>query len=359
MRAILASCVTGDYWRKAVVEALATAPQEWRSLGSLFRPVADQLPMHVALRRAATYERSQRQRRGDDTPVEATDLDLIKAQWNLFTSFVLPMVERQSAKKRAQRDDLVRLKAEGPCRNCGGPTYLASWSPRGARSRNLACPRCSAAQLVVIDNPTPPPPQTKPRPTKLRLVPVPKLTPAPPAPPPPPKRVKRTFPELALLSSLKEIWDEFVFHAKASAMPFPRFEDNRKLTWTLHRALEAGAAQEFKQMTLFRASEFQTLKYPSLAALDLIVYSRAAQWLETKTPALTIKQRDEWGLLLAEAFRGGAITIISMTLAGRLGVINDEMQQLIATLEPPRRHRAKPQKRWRAAFKNLTRWRVH
>lgn len=360
MRAVLSSCVTGNDWRQTVVTALAKAPQEWRPLGELFRPVADHLPMHLVLRRAACHERVRRQRLGDDTPVEATDIDLIKAQWHFFTAFVLPLVERQSAKKRAHRSDLVRLKAHDPCGKCGGPTYLASWGTRGARARNYACPRCVARPLVVIENPTPPAPQPKPKapPQKLRLVPVPKLTPAPPPPPAPPQRVERTFRDLAALSSLKEIWDEFAFHATAIKLPFPRFEDNRKLRWTLHRALEAGAAYEFQQMVFRQATEFQMLKFPSLAAMNDVIYSRAEQWLNTKTPSLGNKERDEWAILVGEAYRIGAIAIVSMTLGERLGVINDEMDLLIAKLEPRHRPRSPPRLRWLAPVRNLMKWRV-
>jgi hypothetical protein len=350
-----------ENWRAKVVATLATTPEQWRPLGDVFRLVADEIPMHQALRRAASLARVHRRRIGDDTTVEADDLDLVKAQWLHFTAFVLPMVDRQFAKKRANRQDLVRLKSHGPCACCAGPTYQTDHPARGARP-NYACPRCARAKLV-IENAAPPPaplPTPAPRPT-LRLIPVVRSQPAKtPPPPPPPPRVKRTFADLALFSSVEEIWDEFAFHATEGKLLFPRFDQNRKLRFMLHRALEAGAAQEFKRMSLFRASELRLLEFPSLKSMDAVIYPRASDWLEHKTPTLTKVEREAWGLVLCEAYRAGSITIVAITIGDRLAAIWDEMDALVAKLEPaPQRPRAPPRQRWRNAFKKITRFRVH
>ena len=195
----------------------------------------------------------------------------------MFTAFALPLVERQSAKKKSTRSELVRLKpSDAHCAACGGLTYLSAWGGRRTR-HSYVCRHCAALpKLTVvadleIGEPKPLPlPQAPPRPQPLpatapplRLVPAltvsaippiapiapiappiapkpaPKLwlikptqavsktklvkSPAPampkPSPTPPPTRVLGPFNQMSLL---REVWHEFL----KAAHDLPRFEEN-------------------------------------------------------------------------------------------------------------------------------------
>jgi hypothetical protein len=360
-----------EYWRHIVVAALAKEPQEWRPLGQVFSAVADAIPMHSALRRAATMERLYRRRTGNDTEVRADDLDLGRAQWQLFSQFVLPLVERKTERVKSRRDELVRLKpSPTPCQECAGPTYLVGWSGRKV-ARTYVCPRCTAVPappIIVPLEPARPPLVVVPNepaalpiekraipPAPVRLVLVPKA-------PPPPREVK-TFRELASLSSLKEIWDEFAWTMSSGAIHFPRFEENRKLRWTLHRALEAGAGREYREMAYSLASELQLFKFKhpnvNLDTLTEVSCRRAMEWLEQRTPTLTKDDRLLWATWVTQAFHFGSLVVVSITLAGRLGTIRGEMEKLLVELEPPKRKQRTAKLRWLTPLKNNFRWRIH
>ena len=172
----IAARSTMDDWRSLAMAQLAARPLQWRPLGKVYRSVADTIPMHLALRKAATKEQVDRRRHGHDgvdDDIKSSDLDLLQAQWQLFTAFVLPLVKRQSAKK-VDAQQAVQLKpSDATCAACGGLTYLSAWGGRQTR-HSYVCPHCAALpKLTVvadleIGEPKPLPlPQAPPRPQPL------------------------------------------------------------------------------------------------------------------------------------------------------------------------------------------------
>lgn len=327
-------------WRQQSVAMLAAQPTEWLRLAEVFATVEPAIPAHLAMRCGL--------RTGHND-----DIGLNTARWRLFLHHIKPLVERSTDNGaltyRTLRTDLVRLRPdEKPCATCGKPRYLAAWPDHGM-PRHYNCLNCQNPKPVVVEEPAPQPaPLPKPR---LVIVP----------PPPPRQRDIKLFDDLASLSSLEEIWDEFAWMtSEFNTADALEFKKNRRLRWTLHRALNAGVVTEYQKMSQSFTDEMHAIRFPSRALMNAVVYSRSTDWLREKTGALTKVEREQWANIVREAYCYGAITVISITIAGELMKLKRELEPLVAKLKPPpQRSRAPPKLRWRTALKNIARWRLH
>lgn len=336
-------------WRNSAIVSLANDPQKWRPLGEVFIAAVDAMPMHMVLRSAATVQRRANKYNGITETIQSTDLDIHKAQWSYFTAFVLPLVERPVKNKHSTRDELVRLKPSDPCKDCGGPTYLASWG--GKSKHTYTCPACVAKAAkpkltIVPATPAPAPiPAAKvsnlvKQPT-LRLITPTKAKTVRPAPPPPQEPYK--VRPLSEMNSLKEVWEEF---RRGSAMP--QFQQNPKLYRAIYRAFESGTLDEYKRMTMFRQSELALLQYPNGFIMSSIWSQRGTQWVDT---TLIPHRRRRWGSILVEAYGFGALAILSLAISNKLHLVHSEMDIISAKLEPPRKQPKQVKTTWMTPVK--------
>lgn len=327
-------------WQSELFDQLRD--REWHQVGELFEVYERAIPLHFATRRYVLAN-------------QTTKLpEMFDARWGMFRAVLSRIgVDRDHEGVALHWNTRIRLKylAGRLCGECGGPMIKASWSGAGGCCLACTAPRQATERddrlppIVVIDNPTPPPPSPIPTPQPtLRLVPS-----------SPPEQAPKTFADLALLSSLDDMWDEFAWQVKT----FSEFKKNKKLRWALHQALESGAADEYKRMSLFKMDELRFLQFPTLAVMGRVLQWRAQDWVEQKTPRLTKDERLLWAEFLIDAFRFGSLAVVSITIADRLDAIDNEMVDLVSKLEPRQRPRAPPKQRWRPAFRNTMRWRVH
>jgi hypothetical protein len=365
-------------WRNTVITSLAIKPEEWRPLGKVFIEVADAIPMHSALRRLASSHRIKAKRDNRDTDIEATDLDLNKAQWLYFNAFVLPLVERKNSTPHAKHSDLVRLKPDKPCEDCGGPTYLKGWGERRGERRQYFCPTCTLPKprpkpkpvqqplLTVVQQPEQvskpvallPAPLPKPAPPpqpKLRLIPIvrpqpqPKLVKTPPPPPPKPLEDCR---------SLDEIYKQFLLAADKVKIIIPSYNSYPKLHKLLHRALEAGALDEYKRLTLWRQSELVAISHPFLGSMNIVWKKRADDWMVTGT-GVTAQYRKKWRRILQEAYAFGCLGITCIIMANHTGNICEQMDIMVSRSEPLPKPKKTIKQRWVAPIKRaVARWRI-
>jgi hypothetical protein len=350
-------------WKETVLEQLTNKPENWCSLGELFNQVADDIPMHTALRRVASNKRHDLRRKGLEDTVVSTDFDLAKAQWLLFTQFILPLVERKDNIHRATQIEQVRLKPHDNCKTCGSPTYIAKLSIRGAR-KAYKCFNCAKPKLELVST-TPvikQPPAKRKRNTRryttpLRLVPAspPAIQQLPkPIRPPKPKPETVVIPvSLHSLTSLNQVWNVY---KEAIKQPLPASQSNPKLRKMLYRAMEAGAFDQYNRMLHFKTSELRLLQ----VQCTQIWFSRAFVWMNQ---TFTTANRRRWHGALAEAFGFGSVYILALTRNNLLEVIYNEMEEIRTKLEPPPKQ-AKPIKnirqRWGTPIKSarsmVSRW---
>jgi DNA-directed RNA polymerase subunit RPC12/RpoP len=370
-----------------VVAALAKDPQEWRPLAKIYRQVADAIPMHLAMRRAATLERQNRQRRGDDTEVKSTDLDILKAQWLMFTSFVRPLVERQGGKgQHVQRTELVRLKpVDKPCAACGGPVYLTAYN--GKRKHGYSCPRCAHLTLVkpvkppqpVVTTMTKPPvltlveppgpdiiewvelpplpavdprvidlvngwrqyavtrvtAQVKPLPPpsapKLRMIlPTQATTPVKPKPQPQPAAVKKPTNRPPTLGQhpIEEAWLFVLVNLENNQ------RNNTKLHRSLRLAFDLGMVNEYAQIIKWGNAELALLGPTEEQAISVVKH-RAVKWVNlelgygnNKLLPPDLKRRRQWLPRIVNAYSIASLCVADLAVKGRLPEIDDTYHKL-------------------------------
>jgi hypothetical protein len=394
-------------WRQKCVQHLAADPTAWIRLSELFADVERDIPIHLAMRRQSSK-----------TKVE---IGLNTARWRMFLTHVGPLIERRACNGltlsfRTMRTDMVRLRSEKePCLECGsGPRYLLAWPGKKGATRKYVCLNCikpveidesgviewvteqdlviphciinlrpkrkrkpkgpSKTQLkkarleaeVLAKIETLPKPEVS-KPTLRKTSPKPDIKMFPPKPLPKPQAIPKpkslpTGP--ASINCVEDIWQVFKEYANSIGIHLPPIDNqtqaDRRLRWHMRKALEAGAADQFRRLTTDEKFELQELKYDHQRKLFTDIFieqlgqTRAIPWVNDKTPNLTGLERSRWGDMLCTAYRYGAFTIVCFYTCKRLWVVTPELSALVTKLYPPPRIKTiKP--RW---LSKLGSWRV-
>jgi hypothetical protein len=102
-----------ESWQEELYRVLVASPLEWHPVGDMFRLVARQIPVHLAMRQA--------------TVLGQPNASIYHARWLLFSQRLRQLgLEYQDRPKcaRVKRHHLARLRPKAHCQRCGGPIYM-------------------------------------------------------------------------------------------------------------------------------------------------------------------------------------------------------------------------------------------
>jgi hypothetical protein len=333
-------------WQTLVYKKLRN--RDWFTVGVLFEEVEAEIPLHKATRWYLAQPRNK------DKPIPSSS----EARWRYFRYDLSRIgVEREPYNKyRIDWNDKVRLSYVNgkSCPDCGGPVIRSTWST----ARHTICLACEKPleitytmfrSVVILESVT------------FRPEPIPEPTPEPepipepkadkPKPPPQPPVVDLTDKGFTSLSEIRKLF----FDALGERLP--TFQSDPKLRRSLHRALEAGIMDEFRNMTMFRASELASLKYRRLSNGALFIDStifniRAKHWMER---TFTAHRRKYWTEVLGEAYGFGALAIFLLFINDRIEPLHGEIVKLIGQHEPKMKTPGEVRQRWGTPVKAAAR----
>jgi len=330
--------------------------REWHSVGVLFESIEQDIPLHIAMRRYLGGT-------GKDRQIPPNT----EARWLSFKAVLSKLgVEVNSGTMRGLGwNTQVRLSyiKDQQCETCDGPVIKKGWSVGTNRYICLNCekvpvPVISPCELTVptdlVEVPllescpvdvssvsfVSPLPQPKRRKRKRRIkakwVQTPRLVSPPvikqpptlvktpkPLPESEPVQVSKPIPQpKPEIISIQNIWENFIRQPAA-----PKFDHNPKLRQILYRAMEAGVIDEYSRMKVSVTKELADLQWPNTDLGGRLMGIRAMRWVETTTREHT---RRRWGQLLIEAYTWGSLGIMILTINGKLELIANEIERLIA-----------------------------